>query len=354
MGHIFTSQGVKADPAKITAIENFPTPTDVASLRRFLGMANYLSKFVPNMSSLAEPLRELVKHNTDFVWTPECRRALDDIRQAISHAATLRYFDPRERPIIQCDASMNGLGAVLTQNGHPIAYASRTLTNAERNYAQIEKELLAVVFALQRFDQYVYGLPTLVESDHRPLEAIVKKPLRDAPKRLQRMLLALQRYDFEVTYRKGVELFIADTLSRGALPTTVEDVSELDFEQVSSVDELFGVSDERIREIAEHTTRDESLQDVIRHIQNGWPTSQSGLSNTVRPYFHFRDELVVDRGIIFKGTRCIVPQSLRRLIMERLHLGHPGVTASLHRARESVFWPGMTSQLKDYIARCDT
>ena len=116
MGRIFTSQGVTADPAKITAIENFPTPTDVVSPRRFLEMANYLSKFVPSMSSLAEPLRELVKHNTDFVWTPECGRALDDIRRAITHAATLLYFDPRGRPMIQCDASMNGLGAVLTQN----------------------------------------------------------------------------------------------------------------------------------------------------------------------------------------------------------------------------------------------
>lgn len=126
----------------------------------------------------------------------------------------LKYFDTDKNTVVQCDASESGLGACIMQDGHPIAYASRSLTQTECNYAQIEKELLAIVFAMERFENYVYGRHVTVESDHKPLEIICKKSLLSAPKRLQRMQLRLQKFDFTVEYKKGTKMYLADTLSR--------------------------------------------------------------------------------------------------------------------------------------------
>ena len=129
----------------------------------------------------------------------------------------LCFFDEAKAVTIQCDASSTELGAALLQQGQPVAYASRTLSPEELNYAQIEKELLAAVFAMEKFDQYVYGRQVTVESDHKPLQTITAKPLLTAPKRLQRMLLRLQRYDYSVIYKPGKEMVLADTLSRAVL-----------------------------------------------------------------------------------------------------------------------------------------
>ena len=124
-----------------------------------------------------------------------------------------KFFDPKEEVEIQCDASDRGLGACLMQRGQPGAYASRSMTATEVNYAQIEKELLAILFAVERFEQCVYGRPVRIQTDHRPLESIFRKSLLSAPKRLQRMLLRLQKFDLQVSYKKGTEMYLADTLS---------------------------------------------------------------------------------------------------------------------------------------------
>lgn len=130
----------------------------------------------------------------------------------------MSYFDDRKKTVLQCDASEKGLGACLLQDGHLIVYASRSLTSSEIAYAQIEKGMLAIVFAMDRFDKYEYGRKVLVESDHKPLESICKNSLQSAPKQLQRMLLRLQRYNFEVQYNRGVEMYVADMLSQAYLP----------------------------------------------------------------------------------------------------------------------------------------
>ncbi len=141
----------------------------------------------------------------------------------------LRFYDPKKQLAIHADTSKDGLGACLMQEGHPIACASRALSDTEKNYAQIEKELLAIVFAVKLFHQYVYGVKVDVQSDHKPLENIMRKPLRSAPSRLQRMLLYLQQYDLNVIYTPRKNLAIADTLS-GAVSyeqhTEVDDITD--------------------------------------------------------------------------------------------------------------------------------
>jgi len=136
----------------------------------------------------------------------------------LSTTPVLKYFDPGATPTLHCDASMHGLGACLMQDGHPVAYTSRSLTPTKVQYEQIKKELLAKVFAIEKFETYLYGRKVLVESDHKSLEALFKKSLLNAPKRLQRMLLRLQGYEFEVSYKRGISLLMADPLSHVYVP----------------------------------------------------------------------------------------------------------------------------------------
>ena len=192
MGHVITDKGLQADPEKSEAIQKMPKPEDVKAVRRFCGFVNYLARFLPKLSDVLEPLRQLTHQNVPWVWTHEHDKAFDQVKQMVTTTPLLKYYDPREELTIQCDSSESGLGAALTQKGQPIAFASRAMTDTETRYAQIEKEMLSVVFALQKFDQYVYGRPVTVENDHKPLEVIATKPLRNEPKRLQGMVLKAQ------------------------------------------------------------------------------------------------------------------------------------------------------------------
>jgi hypothetical protein len=138
----------------------------------------------------------------------------------------LRYFDASKQAVIQCDASAGGLGAVLLQEDQPVAYASRALTDAESRYSVCEKELLAICYAVERFEYYIYGRHTIVHSDHRPLQAIFQKPISASTPRLQRMLIRIARFDLEVRYKAGKTQYVSDALSRAYLPynPTVRDI----------------------------------------------------------------------------------------------------------------------------------
>jgi hypothetical protein len=220
LGHKLTGEGVRPDQSKVEAIINMPAPQDKAGVQRLLGMVNYLAKFIPGMSEITAPLRELLKKNVPWHWTEKHQEAFEKIKEILSTNRVLRYYDVTKPVILQTDASSKGLGAVLLQDGFPIAYASRSMTATQVRYAQIEKELLAVVFACERFHQYIYGKTVEVHSDHKPLESILKKPLATAPARLQRMLLRLQKYDINLVYKQGKLLQVADTLSRAQLAET--------------------------------------------------------------------------------------------------------------------------------------
>ena len=174
----------------------------------------------------------------------------------------LKYFEPKEELTLQSDASDTGLGAVLTQNEQPIAFASRALSDAETRYAQIE-ELLAVVFGLEKFHQYTYGRPVTVQSDHKPLEVIVKKPVYKAPKRLQRLLERLLVYDVNLLYRRGSQIELTDTLSRAYLPEVNLTSVQKDVEAVNMAQDL-PVSAARVDDIRKHTEEDHELQELIK------------------------------------------------------------------------------------------
>jgi len=189
-------------------------------------MVTYLSKFVPHLADLTAPLRQLLRKGMPWSWTEQHDQAFNNIKQAVASASVLQYFDPSKPVVIQTDASSTGLGSCLLQDGKPVEFISRALTDAETRYAQIEKELLAIVFACIKFHQYIYGRPVTVQSDHKPLQSVFQKSVASTTPRLQRMLLRLLEYNITVHYTPGKEMHIADTLSRSYLrqepPSRVE------------------------------------------------------------------------------------------------------------------------------------
>ena len=180
------------------------SPIDKQAVQRFLGMINYRAKFIENVNEKAKPLRDLIKKEIEWHWGPEQVKAFETLKMNLIEAPVLGYYDVTKSVKLTCDASQNGLGAAILQNDMPIAYASKAMTPTQTNYAQIEKELLAVLFACRKFDDYIYGKKSItVETDHQPLVTIFSKPLRAAPMRLQKMMLALQRYNIKLVYKRG-------------------------------------------------------------------------------------------------------------------------------------------------------
>ena len=190
-----------------------------------------------------------------------------------------------------------------------------------------------------------------VQSDHKLLAAISNKPLRSAPKRLQGMLLKIQKYDVTIVYKPGPEMYLADTLSRAFLPTTENTQGE--FECVNVV-KLLPMTDERLEEIRSSTRDDDVLQQLKEVIQIGWPEEKQELPAVLAPYFNFRDEMSIYEGLIFKGERLLILKQMRPKMKERLHSSHIGVNGCLRRARECMYWPSMTAELKEYISQCET
>ena len=203
VGHVLSKEGLKPDPENIRAVQEMQPPENTKELKSFHGF-QYLTKFMPNMASESAPLRELLEKQVAWHWDQEQETSFQKLKQMVSSTPVLGYYDPSKPLTISVDASSKGLGAVLFQDEKPLAYASRALTPAQQqHYAQIEKETLAIVYGVQKFHQFTYGRPTEVESDHKPLQYTLNRPLHQAPLRLQKMMLTLQRYDLKVKYRPG-------------------------------------------------------------------------------------------------------------------------------------------------------
>ena len=314
IGHLLTDKGLAPDPNKVTAIMNMPMPTNVKSLQQLLGMVQYLSKFLPQLSTITEPLRQLGHRDTEWKWSAIHDSAVHKVKDLICKAPVLRYFDPAIELTLQCDASESGLGYALLQQGQPVAFGACGMTQTERNYAQIEKEMLAIVCGCEKFDQFIYGHKITVETDHKPLVSISQKPIHNAPKRLQRMLLHMQRYDFIIRYKRGSEMYLADALSR-AYPDLPVPQSPLQSEfchtmEMLDLAEHLPISPKRLKQIQEATGMDRALQALKEYIISGWPSQKSKVQPEACPYFKCQDELSVQEGILFKGSRIIIPMTL--------------------------------------------
>ena len=350
LGHIVSAEGLRPDPEKVLAINDMPNPTDSKGIQRLMGSLNFLRGFIPNISEITEPLRALLNvEESDWVWGPEQNNAMKKIKDVLTSQPLLQYFDPLQETTVQVDSSKSGLGAVLMQNNHPIAYASRALTSAEQNWPQIDKELLAIVYGFEKFHSYVYGRPVDVQTDHNPLVSIVRKELHKASPRLQKLLLRLMKYHVNrISYVPGKYLYLADTLSRAYIGNSDGELEE-DIVMVHTV-QICEEKEAALREAYDDDNILRLLKDTILEGWN-WPT-KARAPIELHPYWNIRDELYIQSNLIYKGEQLLIPRSLRAEYLRILHRGHLGTTKCSERARQYMFWPGMATDIREMVSSC--
>ena len=357
LGHIITSEGIKIDNEKVRAIKQMPKPTDKKAVQRLLGAVNQMSKFVPNLATITHPIRQLLNKNVIFDWNHEQNEALDKIKQCLTSAPVLGYYDVNQDVTISCDASGTGIGACLIQNKQPIAYASRSLTEIELSYSPIEKEMLGIVYSCDRFYQFVYAKKVTVESDHKPFVDIFKKPFHSNPARLQRFLIRLQRYDLNVVYVPGKEMFVADMLSRASINLPLsDDEKELQDDYkflISTVIKNLNCSEKMRERIVSETKNDIILSKVIHYVHNGWPESSKICHPNAKAYWTDRNELSFENGYLLFHDRIVIPKVLQAEVLNRIHEGHQGQERCKALARNAVYWRGITGDIERVVSSCE-
>jgi transposase InsO family protein len=362
-GYIISGSGVQADPDRVKAIVDMQPPTNVTEVRCFLGMLNQFAKFTADLAERSAPIRDLLHKDRAWVWDAVHQKSFDAVKQAIITAPVLALYDAAKPTIVSADSSSYGLGSVLLQqqpdkSWRPVTYASRSLTEVERRYAQIEKECLALTWACERLADYLVGIRFTLQTDHKPLITLLssRRALDDVPPRIQRMRIRLMRFDYLVQYTPGAQLGAADTLSRFPLqhqPPLV-DQSDVVEQYVSTVIDALPVTDVMLRKAIDATTTDDVLQQVAAFCSTTWPVTADALSTDVRPFWHSRENITVQNGLLLYGSRIIVPSSLRHETMIALHAGHLGVAKCRSKARQSVWWPKIGADIDKYVNSCQT
>lgn len=349
LGHLFNSDGVKSDPNRVKAIVEMKSPNSKKELQRYLGMINYLRSFIPNLASITEPLRHLLKNNVSFLWSKCHQNAVSNLQKLITNTPILQPFDQNKHIVIQTDASKSGLGCVLMQNKNPIAFASRSLTEAEQNYAQVEKEMLAIVYACSKFHYYIYGRTVEIQTDHKPLVSIMKNELAKIhSSRLQRMKMKLLIYKTNVVYVPGKYMHIADHLSRSYLTDEIS----TDFAEYEDVVHSINISTDKLKEFKYYTKNDYILNELTKVFKVGWPKDKNKIKDEIRPYWKFRNEIYVDDDIVYLDERIIVPKKLQKEMLKKLHESHLGITKTRNRARQILYWPGIDGDIENMILQC--
>ena len=211
---MYTADWHKPAQNKISAIVEMPSPSSKKEAQSFISMINYLTKFSPRLTELAEPIRELVKEKVPFNWGPEHQAAFTMLKKEILRAPILPYYNPQKESVLQTDASTKGLGACLLQDEKPIYFTSKALTETQRGYIAIEIKSLAVAWAVEKFHHFLYGCHFILETDQKPLEAILSKSLNHVTLQLQHILIRTLPYSFTVRYIPGPKNLLADCLSR--------------------------------------------------------------------------------------------------------------------------------------------
>ena len=326
-------------------------PTDKQQLQSFLGMVNYMGTFIPNLSHHTEPLRAMLKkgqrislgRSTNSVLSASqdlnCQskhHTVEILRQGSAGNSSSRRFFQRAGSLSHTETQ---------RKGQLIAFASKSLTDAETRYANIERELLAIVFACQRFSTYLLGRSFIAESDHKPLEMIAMKNLANVPPHLQRMLLELQRYDVTIKYRPGKEMQLADALSH--CPARASQEIKLDMRV-----DYIAFTKPWIEKLKDSTQRDPILATVYQLTQQGWPHQRRHVPRMARRYWDFRDELSTDDGMLLKGPRLIIPGELQEEYLSRLHEGHLSANKVQENAKQHMYWTGIDADIEDYTKRC--
>jgi len=343
LGHVVSADGIRPDPAKTKALTDAPPPADVPALRRFLGLSNYFSSFVPRYAARARALFDLLPAAAAWTWGGDQQAAFDDLKRALSSPPVLRPFNRDLAVTIQTDASGRGLGAVLLQDDgrglRPVAFAAHRLSRTETQYPAQQLELFAIVYALEHWRHFCVGRKVTVQTDHLSLSYLRKQP--DPHHRLSRWFEALQEFDYEITYRPGATNKIADWLSRDAAPLSGPTIATL--VRVAVDDKAF------LQRVREGYAQDPYFAPLVKAL-GGAP-----VAGTIRER---AERFTLEDGLLFfKETGALaVPKNaeLRRLILTEIHgAGHFGVDKTYDALRSRFFWPHMGKTTKKHVQQCD-
>ena len=367
LGHVVSQDGVSADPKKIEKVANWPVPQSSKDVQRFVGFASYYRKFVKDFAEIARPLHKLTERGAAFLWTGDCQRAFEKLRQALITAPVLAFPDYNKPFILDTDASDTGIGAVLSQldakgRERVIAYASRTLSKPERQYCVTRRELLAVVYFVRQFKLFLAGQSFTLRTDHGALTWLMN--FKDPEGQTARWLESLQQYNFKIVHRQGRLHTNADALSR--LPCS-QCKRETHFSKETSTVAVVGVSS--IQDLRKQQLEDGLIGKVLRAKEKDIKPSErdiKAMSPQARRLFQLWNQLQVSRGCLYRQyihpldghhtLQLVVPASLRDSILRDLHEGvmggHLGEEKTMNRVKERFYWPGYNKDVVDWVNTC--
>jgi hypothetical protein len=331
-------------------------------MRSYLGLVGYVSKFIPDYSTKTDCLRKLtlgLRPNDKITMNAESRKAFQSLKDSMSNAKTLAYFDVGAETQLYVDASPVGLGLVLTQTQkneqRVICYGSRALTPVETRYCQTEKEALSIVWACERLHHYLFGVNFVLLTDYKALEVIYGNKKKKSSARIERWVLRLQSYDFTVKHVKGA-LNIADSLSRltkehcgvtSTGQTSVNSIEDVElYVRNLVVDAIVDLEAITAKEIERAADVDPELTLVREAIIT------QNYDNVPRVFRAIREELCVVGRLVMRGTRIIVPVALRKKMLELGHEGHMGIVGTKKNLRGRVWWPGIDSDVERLVRTC--
>ena len=324
LGYQVSSSGLEPQAERIQPVMDAPAPTCVSELKSYLGMLTYYNRFLPNVSTVLEPLHELLRTGVEWEWNTERDRAFKATKEMLEAAPVLTHYDLSKPMVLSCDASPYGVGAVLSHisdSGQemPVAFASRKLNACERRYSQLDKEGLSVVFGVCKFHKYLEGRKFRIQTDHKPLLGLLGAdrpiPVMSSP-RVQRWAVTLAGYTYDLVYRRGVGHGNADCMSRLPAPGILEE-SPVPADVVLTLEQLdtTTITSAMVRE---WTRKDPVLAQVVRLLEEGWPDTVK--SEELSPYYHRRTELSLQDGCVLWGARVLIPAPGRAGILQELHV----------------------------------
>lgn len=328
LGHIISEQGVATDPSKIEIIKNWPQPQNVKDLRSFLGMVGYYQKFVPNFGLISRPLTELLKKGVMFVWTSLTKNSFQTLKKALMSTPVLAMPDFSVPFTIETDASAKGIGAVLQQKGHPIAYVSKALGIKAQGLSTYEKECLAILMAVDHWYHYLQTSTFIILTDQKSLTHLDDQRLSTPWQ--HKALTKLMGLSYKIIYKKGSENKVADALSR------VDKATLYDIASLSVVKPLW------LQEVQNGYTLDSKATQLLAELSVSSPAGNYFLQNGINRY----------KGRVWIGSH----PSLQSKILSSLHAsaigGHSGCEVTYKRVKNLFAWPKLKQSVKDFVAQC--
>ena len=346
-GHHVSGSGISPTEDRVRAVIEARKPNTASEVRSFLGLVNFSTRFIPNLAIIAEPLRKLTRNDEKFSWGPEQDRAFQTLQRKLSNVGKLAHFQKGAPTEIVVDASPVGLGAMLVQEQagekHVVCYARRSLSQVERRYSQREREALGIVWACERFHQYLYGIHFEIVTDHKPLLYIYSVKSKPSA-RIERWVLRLQPYDFTVKHIPGREM-VADALSRLVKETNEQnpDSAEAYVRYIATAATPNAL---KTKDIERESENDEKLTVIRSCLKTGnWDKCPT-------EYKSVRNELCAVGKLVLRGCRIVIPESLREQVARLAHKGHQGMVKTKQRLRTKVWWPRMDSDVEKVCKSC--